>query len=185
MRKIAMIAIGAVMLFAASCNKSKTSPDTNSADLKATETLLNKDYSQAQQYESLLVERHKTPGMTMMDSTCKMYDSLFHMPDTSFTMHFQTYCKNMMKMNGMGSNGMMSGGSGGMMGGGSGGMMCNMDSMMVVMGNMMNMTTMKMDSMMLLHMKNCPAMGTMSANMQSMVDNMQAMRKEHAKLHLN
>ena len=148
MRKIAVIAIGAVMLFAASCNKSKTSPDTNSEDLKATEALLNKDYSQAQQYESLLVERHKTPGMTMTDPTCKMYDSLYHMPDTSFTMHFQTYCIDMMKMNGMGSNGMM-GGSGGMMGG-SGGMMCNMDSMFVVMGNMMNMNTFKMDSMMLI-----------------------------------
>jgi hypothetical protein len=89
----------------------------------------------------------------------------------------------MMKMNGMGSNGMM-GGSGGMMVG-SGGMMCNMDSMMVVMGTMMNMNTLKMDSMMLLHMKNCPAMGTMTSNMQNMVNNMQSMRKEHAKLHLN
>ncbi len=174
MRKIAIIAIGAVMLFAAGCNKSKTSPDTNSEDLKAMEALLNKDYSQAQQYESLLVERHKTPGMTMMDSTCKMYDSLYHMPDTSFSIHFQTYCKDMMKMNGMGSNGMM---------GGSGGKMCNMDSMMVVMGNMSHMNTFKMDSMMLLHMKNCPAMGTMTTNMQSMVNNMQAMRKEHAELH--
>ncbi len=183
MRTIAVIAVGAIMMLAAGCNKSTTTPDQNAENLKATETLLNKDYSQAQQYQNLLVERHKTPGMTMMDSTCKMYDSLYHMPDTSFAMHFQTYCKDMMKMNGMGSNGMM-GGSGGMMGG-SGGMMCNMDSMMVAMGNMMNMTTMKMDSMMLLHMKNCPAMGTMSANMQSIVDNMQAMRKEHAKLHLN
>ena len=181
MRKIAVIAIGAVMLFAASCNKSKTSPDTNSADLKATEALLNKDYSQAQQYESLLVERHKTPGMTMTDPTCNMYDSLYHMPDTSFTMHFQVYCLDMMKMNGMGSNGMMNG-SGGMMGG-SGGMMCNMDSLFFVMRNMMNMNTFKMDSMMLIHEKNCPSMGTMTANMQNMINNMQAMRKEHMTLH--
>jgi hypothetical protein len=181
MRKIAIIAIGAVMLFAASCNKSKTTPDSNSADLKATEALLNKDYSQAQQYESLLVEHHKTPGMTMMDPTCKMYDSLYHMPDTSFTMHFREYCLDMMKMNGMGSNGMMNG-SGGMMGG-SGGMMCNMDSMFVVMGNMMNMNTFKMDSMMLIHEKNCPSMGTMTDKMKNIVNNMQVMRKEHMSLH--
>ncbi len=38
MRKIAFIAIGAVILFAVGCNKSKTSPDTNTEDLKATET---------------------------------------------------------------------------------------------------------------------------------------------------
>ena len=144
------------MLFAASCNKSKTTPDSNSADLKATEALLNKDYSQAQQYESLLVERHKTPGMTMMDPTCKMYDSLYHMPDTSFTIHFRVYCLDMMKISGMGSNGMMNG-SGGMMGG-SGGMMCDMDSMFVV-------------------------MGTMTDKMQNMVNNMQVMRKEHMSLH--
>ena len=183
MRKIAVIAFGAVMLFVASCNKSKTSPDPTIEDLKYTEASLSKDYSQAQQYETLLVDRHKTSGMTMTDPTCRMYDSLYHMPDTSFTMHFRTYCKDMMKMNGMGSNGMM-GGTGGMMGG-SGGMMCNMDSMMVVMGTMMNMNTLKMDSMMLLHMKNCPAMGTMTDNMQNMVTYMQAMRKEHMSLHKN
>lgn len=183
MRKIALIAVGAIVMLAAGCNKSTTPPDQNAENLKATEALLRNDFSLAQQYESLLVERHKIPGMTMLDSACKMYDSLYHIPDTSFAIHFQTYCKNMMQMNGMGSNGMM-GGSGGMMGG-SGGMMCNMDSMMVVMGTMMNMNTFRMDSMMLIHMNNCPAMGTMSANMQSMVNNMQLMRKEHAKLHLN
>jgi len=183
MRKIAIIAIGAIIMLAAGCNKSTTTPDQNAENLKATETLLNKDYSQAQQYENLLVERHKTVGMTMTDPTCKMYDSLYHMPDTSFTMHLHEYCLEMMKMNGMGSNGMMGGGSGGMMGGGSGGMMCNMDSMMVAMGNMMNMTTMKMDSMMMLHMKNCPSMGTITENMQNMVNQMQAMRKEHQALH--
>ena len=181
MKANAITFIGAIIVLVTGCSKSKTSSDPTSEDLKSTEALITKDYSQAQQYEALLVERHKTPGMTMTDLTWKMYDSLYHLPDTSFTMHFQTYCKNMMKMNGMGSNGMM-GGSGGMMGG-SGGMMCNMDSMMKAMNNMMNMNTFKMDSMMLLHMKNCPAMGTMTVNMQNMVNNMQAMRKEHESLH--
>lgn len=181
MRKFAVIAIGAILILATSCNKSKSSGDITSEKLKSTEVLLTNDYSQAKQYESLLVDRHKTGGMTMSDPTCKMYDSLYHMPDTSFTMHFQTYCKDMMELNGMGSNGMM-GGSGGMMGG-SGGMMCNMDSMMTAMNNMMNMNTFKMDSMMLLHMNNCPSMGTMNENMQSMVNKMQAMRKEHESFH--
>jgi hypothetical protein len=88
----------------------------------------------------------------------------------------------MMKMNGMGSNGMMNG-SGGMMGGGSGGMMCNMDSMFMAMGNMINMNTFKMDSMMLNHEKSCQAMGTMSVDMQNKVNNMQAIRKEHMSFH--
>ena len=47
----------------------------------------------------------------------------------------------------------------------------------------MNMNTFKMDSMMLIHEKNCPSMGTMTANMQNMINNMQAMRKEHMTLH--
>jgi hypothetical protein len=180
MRAIALVAIGTIILLAASCNKSKTYPDPTSEDLKLTEALLSKDYSQAAQYEGLLVDRHKTPGMTMMDPTCKMYDSLYHMQDTSFTMHFRGYCLDMMKMNGMRSNGMMNGSA--RMMGGSGGMMCNMDSMFVVIGNMMNMNTFKMDSMMLIHEKNCPSMGTMTDNMQNMVNSMQAMRKEHMKL---
>jgi hypothetical protein len=181
MKTIAMITIGITMILIMGCNKNKSNSDAVAETLKTTEAQLKQDYSQAQQNENLLIERHKTTGMTMTDSTCKMYDSLYHMPDTSFTMHFQEYCKEMMRMNGMGSNGMM-GGSGGMMGG-SGGMMCNMDSMMMVMGSMMNMNTFKMDSMMLLHMKNCPAMGSMTAGMQVLVDKMQSMRKEHMLLH--
>ena len=116
----------------------------------------------------------------MMDSTCKVYDMNYHQNDTAFSMHYYQYCLDMMKMKGMGTNGKM--GSGGMMGG-SGGMMCNMDSMMVVMKGMMNMNTFKMDSMMDLHMVNCPAMGSMSSNMNNMFNNMQAMRKEHMTLH--
>jgi hypothetical protein len=99
----------------------------------------------------------------------------------AFTMHFHEYCLEMMMKNGMDSNGMM-GGSGGMMGG-SGGMMCNMDSMMMAMNGMMNMNTFKMDSMMMNHMTNCPAMGTMPESLRNLVNNMQAMRKKHQSLH--
>ncbi len=82
---------------------------------------------------------------------------------------------------GMGSNGMM---NGGMMGGGnSGGMMCNMDSMMMNINGMMNMTTFKIDSMMENHMKNCPEMGSLSATVQGYMDRMQTMRMAHMKLH--
>jgi hypothetical protein len=78
MRTIAVVAIGTIMLLMVSCNKSNTSSDTASENLKATETLLNQDYSLAQQYENILVERHETAGMTMTDPTCKMNDSVYH-----------------------------------------------------------------------------------------------------------
>jgi len=188
MRANAILIIGTAIILAAGCNKSMTNSDLSMENLKSPEVVLKQDYSQGQQYENLLAERHKTSGMTLTDQTCKMYDSLYHMYDTSFTMHFHEYCLEMMEMNEMESGGMMSGsggmmsGSGGMMGG-SGSMMCNMDSMMMMMGNMTNMNTFMMDSMMLIHLTNCPSMGTMTNNMVVMVNNMQTMRKEHANLH--
>ena len=174
------LALVAMVISFASCKKSSNT-DQTSQQLAQTESKLKLDYSQAQTYQNILVERHKTPGMTMTDPTCKMNDSLFHACDTSFTIHMQEYCKAMMSNMGMGSNGMM---GGGMMGGGnSGGMMCNMDSMMTKINGMMNMTTFKMDSMMENHMKNCPKMGTLSATVQGYMDNMQTMRKAHMQLH--
>jgi hypothetical protein len=178
--KIFYIAAVVMIVSLASCKKN--SDDTaGNQQLSQTETKLKSDYQQAQNYENILVDRHNMPGMTMNDTICMMNDSLFHMNDTSFTIHMQEYCKEMMSNMGMGSNGMM---GGGMMGGGtSGGMMCNMDSMMMSMNGMMNLTTFKMDSMMENHMKNCPEMGTLNANVQGFLNNMQSMRKEHMMLH--
>jgi len=181
MRKIAIVTIGIAMILVSGCRKNNSTSGITSETLKTTEAFMNQDYSQAQQYEKVLKDRHTTTGMTMTDTTCKRYDSMYHMQDTSFSMHLHQYCLEMMKMSGMDSNGMM-GGSGGMMGG-SGGMMCNMDSMMMAMNGMMNMNTFKMDSMMMVHMTNCPAMGSMPNTMQNLVNNMQAVRKEHMSLH--
>ncbi len=177
--RIFLLAVILVIFGASACKKS--SNDQTNSQLSQTESSLKQDYTQAQNYETVLVQRHITPGMTMNDPICKMNDSLFHMNDTSFTIHMQTYCKEMMSDMGMGSNGMM---GGGMMGGGaSGGMMCNMDSMFMSMKGMTHMTTFKMDSMMESHMKNCPKMGTLNGNVQGYLDNMQTMRKAHMMLH--
>jgi len=150
-------AIIITMFGVAGCKKSSTH-DKTSSQLTQTESQLKLDFQQARNYNNILIEQHKTPGMTMSDSVCKMNDSLFHINDTAFTIHMQQYCNKMMSEMGMGSNGMMGGGS-------SGGMMCNMDSMMEN------------------HIMNCPEMGTLNANVQDYLDNMQAMRKVHMTFH--
>jgi hypothetical protein len=181
LKTISIIIISAVLFLTFGCKKEDTNKSSASEALKATEVLLNQNYSQAQQYQGFLAERHVTQGMPMSDSICQMYDANYHQQDTSFSMHFREYCDDMMEMHGIGSNGMMNG-SNGMMGG-SGGMMCNMDSLMMAMNGMMNMNTFKIDSMMMLHMTYCPAMGTMPESLLQKVNAMQVMRKEHATLH--
>jgi hypothetical protein len=181
MKTTAIIIVSAILLLTVGCKKADTNKSSGSEALKTAEALLNQNYSQSLQYQGLLIERHVTQGLPMSDSICQLYDANYHQQDTSFSMHLREYCDDMMEMQGMGSNGMMNG-SNGMMGG-SGGMMCNMDSLMMAMNGMMNMNTFKMDSMMMLHMTNCPAMGTMLESLLQKVNAMQVMRKEHATLH--
>ena len=173
------LAILTVTAFFAGCKKN-SSTDNSSNQVSQMELKLGQDYTIANQYNMELANRLELPGITLMDSICRGYDSLFHMHDTLFTINFREYCTDMMEEHGMGTNGMM---HGGMMGNNQGGMMCNMDSLIMSMNGMMHMTTYKMDSLMNLHMENCPSMGTMSSVMQDTFRNMQTLRKSHMVLH--
>ncbi len=179
-KNIIFLGLLALVISFAGCNKDADNT-VKSDPLLGSESYLKIEYNQALQYNTILVDRFNTPGMTWNDPVCKMNDSLYHISDTAFTMHMKGYYLQMMTNAGMGSNGMM---TGGMMGnGGSGGMMCNMDSVIMRMNGMMNMTTFKMDSMMFLQTQYCPRMGNLNNTVHGYLNSMQAMRKVHQALH--
>jgi hypothetical protein len=180
MKKLAMIAVGTIIIMVTGCKKNSTTVDTISADLQATQGLMSQDYSKAQQAENSLSSRLQVPGTTWTDQTVRMYETEFHDNDTMFTENFRHYSLDMMEMAGMNSNGMMTG-SGRM--NQNGGMMCNMDSLFGVMGAMPHMTTYRIDSMMLRQAGYCPAMGNLPIAVQDMVNEMQTLRKQHVQLH--
>ena len=90
-----------------SCTK-ENKQDELKASLAQTETLLLKNYQDARSNDALLTVQ-VGPNGQYTDPRVMMEDSLYHMNDSLFTMHYLSYCKEMMDGDNMMGGNMMGG----------------------------------------------------------------------------
>lgn len=100
-------AIALLALFTFSCSK-ENNQDAIKADLAKTETQLLKSYQDAKSNDALLAVQ-VSPNGQYTDPRVMMEDSLYHMNDSLFNLHYLTYCKEMMDGDNMMGGNMMGG----------------------------------------------------------------------------
>ena len=99
-----------LVLISFSCKKTNSQDELN-ANLSQTETVLLKSYQDAKSNADLLATQVGPNGQYTNPGVMNE-DKLYHMNDSLFSVHYLTYCKDMMDGdNMMGGNSMMGGGN--------------------------------------------------------------------------
>ena len=111
MKNLLLIASAtAILAFTAfSCTK-ENKQDVLNADLAKTETILLKSYQDAKTNDALLSVQ-VGPNGQYTDTRVMMEDKLYHMNDSLFSLHYLTYCKDMMDGDNMMGGNMMGSGN--------------------------------------------------------------------------
>lgn len=104
------IVMAFLILISISCKKTNSQDELNTK-LSQTETVLLKSYQDAKTNADLLTT-HVGPNGQYTNPNVMNEDKLYHMNDSLFSLHYLTYCKDMMDGdNMMGGNSMMGGGN--------------------------------------------------------------------------